>query len=124
MDESICVRQRQRRLPELPKRLMFRTRRPAKLRQNVVVKTAFDGKIVCQRSSGGHIGPGPLDMSHDRCQARRRGLALADLDAGTGEGALHNVRATLCDADVTNPAAAAGKTTGEAEDDRSGASTR
>ena len=103
---------------------MFRARRPAKLRQNVVVKTAFDGKIVCQRSSGRHIGPGPLDMSHDRCQARRRGLALADLDAGTGEGALHDVRATLREPDIAHSAAAAGKTTGETENDPGGTSTR
>ena len=103
---------------------MFRARHPAKLRQNAVVKAAIDGKIVCQRASGGHIGPGPLDMSHDRCQARRRGLALADLDAGTGEGALHDVRATLREPDIVHSAAAASKTTGEAEDRRGPGATR
>jgi hypothetical protein len=102
---------------------MFRAPRPAKPGQNVVVETAFDGKVACQRPSGGHIGPGPLDMSNDRGQARCRGLALADLDAGAREGALHNVRTTLCEADVTDPAAAGSKPTGEAEDCRGQGST-
>ena len=103
---------------------MFRARRPAKPCQNVVVEAALDGQIAGQRPSGGHIGPGPLDMSNDRCQARRRGLALADLDAGTGEGALHDVGATLREPDIAHSAAAASETTDEAEDRRGRGSTR
>ena len=102
---------------------MFRARRPAKPCQNVVVEAALDGQIAGQRPPGGHIGSGPFDMSHDRGEARRRGVALADLDTGTREGALHDVRAALCKPDVTNPAAAGSKTTGEAKNSRR-ASTR
>jgi hypothetical protein len=103
---------------------MFRARRPAKPGQNVVVETAFDGQIVCQRPSDGHVGPRPLDMSNDRGQARHRGLRLANLDAGAWEGALHNIRTTLCETDVTDPAAAGSKTRGEAEDRPGRGSTR
>ena len=102
---------------------MFRARRPAKPCQNVVVEAALDGQIEGQRPSGGYIGSGPFDMSHDCGQASRRGVALADLDAGTREGALHDVRAALCEADVTNPAAAGSKTIGEAENNCRHAST-
>ena len=102
---------------------MFRARPPAKPSQNVVVEAALDGQIAGQRPSGEHIGSGSFDMSHNRGQARRRGVALADLDAGAREGALHDVRAALCKPDITNPAAAGSKTTGEAENSRR-ASTR
>jgi hypothetical protein len=104
---------------------MFRARRPAKLSQDVVVEVALDGQIACQRSIGRHVGPGPLDMGDDRGQARRRSLAFADLDAGVREGALHDVRATLRETDVTDPAAAAGsKAAGETENRRGRAATR
>jgi hypothetical protein len=74
---------------------MFRARRPAKACQNTVIKPAFDRQIARQWPPRGDVTPGPLDMSDNRCQTRRRGIPLADLNRGTREGALHDVRASL-----------------------------
>ena len=88
---------------------MFRARRPAKACQNTVVKPAFDRQVARQRPAGGDVSPGPLDMSDNRCQARRRGLTLADLNGGARKGSLHDVPASLRKADIADPATATGR---------------